>query len=127
MYKNLDKCVVCICVGIVLSLSNCTYNSEEDLYPTPMDGCATEDMSYTTDVLPIIETNCYGCHDAENNNAGINLEGHANLVVRINDGSLLGSMRHEEGWSAMPAGAPKLGDCQLEKISAWADQGALNN
>lgn len=127
MHKKLEKYTICLFALLTLTLSNCTYNSEEDLYPPPTNGCATEDMSYTTDVLPIIEANCYVCHDAEANNAGINLEGHANLVVRINDGSLLGTMRHEMDWAPMPVGAPMLAECQIEKISAWADQGALNN
>lgn len=111
----------------VVSFSACTYNSEEDLYPLPVDGCPSEDMSYTTDILPIIETNCYGCHDALAANAGIVLEGHANLIIKVENGSLLGTIRHEEGWSSMPKAAPKLSDCQIEKITAWIDQGSPNN
>jgi len=127
MYKIKGNYAICLFVISILTLSNCAYDSEEDLYPPPTNGCATEDMSYTEDVLPIIETNCYGCHDSQAANAGIDLEGHANLVVRINDGSLLGSIRHEADWAAMPVAADQLAECQIEKISAWADQGALNN
>ena len=111
--------------AMVLGLASCTYNSEEDLYP--VSDCPTNDMSYTNDILPIIESNCYVCHSDAANFGNVTLEGHANLLVRVNDDSLLGSIRHEDGWSPMPSGAPQLLECQINQISAWIDQGAPNN
>jgi len=113
-----------ILTAFSLIISSCTYNSEEDLYP---EEPIPEVVSYATDVLPIIETNCYGCHDAESMNAGINLEGYDNLVIRVEDGSLEGTIRHEEGWVAMPLAASKLSDSQINKISDWIDEGYPNN
>ncbi len=108
----------------ILSFSNCTYNSEEDLYPIEEPQDVT---SYSADILPIVETNCYVCHQDGATCGDINLQGYDNLVVRVEDGSLLGSIKHEEGWSAMPQGASKLSDSQIQKVSDWIDQDYPNN
>ncbi|MEM9547047.1 MAG: hypothetical protein AAGA77_13785 [Bacteroidota bacterium] len=111
-------------LSIIFLISSCTYNSEEDLYPPePVE----DDISYLNDVLPIIETNCYACHDAVSMNGGINLEGYDNLVIRVEDGSLEGTIRHEENWLAMPLAASKLPDNLIQQISDWIDQGYPNN
>ena len=117
-FASIILCTMCI--------SSCSYNSEEDLYPNNT-GCQTDNISYQNDILPIIVDNCYVCHDAQALNGNINLEGHENVKIRIDDGSLLGSIRHEDGWATMPFGTAKLLDCQIEKISAWAILGAPNN
>ncbi len=120
--------IVCSSIGLlfifILIFSSCTYNSEEDLYPVIEE---MDIVSYSSDVLPIIETNCYTCHQDAAICGGINLEGYANLVVRVEDGSLLGSIRHEDGWSAMPQGASKLPDNLIDRISSWIDQDYPNN
>ena len=115
-----------VLVIAVLVFSSCTYNSEEDLYPViepPME----EVISYTSDILPIIETNCYVCHSAAAMTAGIVLEGYDNLVIRVENGSLMGTIRHDEGWSAMPQGASKLSDSQISKLEKWIEQDYPNN
>jgi len=116
-------------VGIVLIamsiFSACKYDVEEELYPSVE--CETADMSYTNDILPIISTACYQCHDAANNFGGITLEGYDALKPFAEGGSLVGVIKHEAGFSAMPQGAPKLLDCEIEKVEAWIAQGILNN
>jgi len=124
MNKNRVLSTFSFLVLIVITISSCTYNSEEDLYPeVPIE----DDISYLTDVLPIIETNCYGCHDAVAMNGGINLEGYDNLVIRVEEGSLLGSIKHEADWLAMPLSASKLSDSQISKIEKWVEDGYPNN
>lgn len=115
-----------LCVFLIMSalVTSCTYNSEEDLYPEePME----DPISYTSDVLPILETNCYGCHDAVAMNAGINLEGYDNTVIRVEDGSLLGSIQHDAEWVAMPLAASKLSETQINKVAKWIEEGYPNN
>ena len=109
----------------LLFLAGCYYDVEEELYPTT--GCSTTDMSYTNDILPIIDTNCYGCHDAANNFAGVNVEGYDQLKIYVDNNELLGVIRHESGFSPMPQNAPKMVDCDIEKIESWINAGAPNN
>ena len=106
-------------------LSGCYYDNEEELYPT--NTCKTDDMSYTGDVLPILEDNCYSCHSQASNQGGVTLEGYDNLKIYVDNGKLIGAIKHEDGFAAMPQGAPQLGECQIAKIEAWVDQGASDN
>jgi hypothetical protein len=122
MKKNL----ICICiVGTLLSAPACYYDSEEELYGTAE--CNLSDITYTTAVLPIIDDNCYGCHKASVNSGNINLEGYTQLKKFVDNGQLLGSIKHESGFSAMPKNIAKLLDCEIAKIEAWVDAGALDN
>lgn len=114
-----------IALLFIVGLSSCYYDVEEEIYPTTE--CTKADMSFQTDILPILEDNCYECHDAANNFGGITLEGHNQLKTYVNNGELLGVIKHESGFSPMPKNATKLLDCEIEKIEAWIIDGAPNN
>lgn len=108
-----------------LLLQACAYHVEEDLYPTVE--CQTTEMSYSVDIVPIISNHCYSCHDMANNFANITLEGHMEILEYALDGSLLGSIKHEVSYSPMPKNQAQLIECEIEKIEAWINDGALNN
>ncbi len=107
------------------TFGGCYYDKEEELYPTVE--CSVENLSFQTDILPIIESNCYSCHDAANNFGGITLEGYNQLKVYINNDQLVGAIKHESGFSPMPKNTAPLLECEIEKIEAWISSGALNN
>lgn len=109
----------------MIFLSSCYYDIEEELYPTIE--CSTEDMQYARDILPILEGKCLSCHSAAANFGNVTLEEHDRLIPFVENGKLLGVIRHESGFSAMPRDAPKLLDCEIEKIEAWVADGALDN
>lgn len=106
-------------------LSSCYYDKEEEIYPTTE--CSTAEMSYQSDILPIIQNNCFQCHDAANNFGGIILEGFDQIKIYVNNAQLLGVIKHEAGFSPMPKNAAQLLECEIEKIEAWITDGALNN
>ena len=110
---------------IVLGMGSCYYDVEEELYPTIE--CATEDIQYQRDILPILVDNCLNCHSAAANFGNITLEGYDRLIPFIENNELVGAIKHSAGFSPMPKNAPKLLDCEIEKIEAWIDAGALNN
>lgn len=110
---------------LFLSLTGCYYDSEELLYGTVE--CATESITYTGDVLPLIVDNCYQCHDADNNFGGVTLEGYDQLRTYVDNGELLGVIRHTSGFSPMPKNEPQLVECNIEKIAAWVAAGAPND
>lgn len=111
-------------IALVL-LAGCYYDVEEELYPSIE--CDTIDMSYQNDILPIIQDNCYRCHDQANNFGNVTLEGYDNLKTYVNNGKLLGAIKHEAGFSFMPRNEAPLLDCQIAKIEQWINKGALNN
>ena len=112
-------------VGSLSIHSGCFYDNEVDLYGDI--GCDTVGVTYSGVVLPIIENVCYGCHDAENNSGGITLEGYDELLPYVQDGSLLGSIKREDGYSPMPQNQGPLPDCNIQKIEVWILDGAQDN
>ncbi|MFZ2897103.1 MAG: hypothetical protein WA004_00685 [Saprospiraceae bacterium] len=105
--------------------SACYYDVEEDLYPDT--GCNTEGVTFAGTIQPILQSNCLSCHNAASQFGGVVLEGYDQVMIHVNSGALLGSIRREAAWSPMPQGQPKLADCTIEKIAVWIQNGAPNN
>ena len=110
---------------LLIGLSSCYYDVEEELYPSLE--CQIEDMSFSADIATIISSECLVCHSQAANFGNITLEGHSNVLTYVNNGLLLGAIRQDPGFSPMPQNASKLLDCEIEKIAAWINQGAPNN
>ena len=114
-----------LCALVIMGLNACYYDVEEELYPDT--SCDTVDMSYEMDIVPILSENCYECHSQAVNTANITLEGYQNVMEYVNDGRLLGAIKHLPGFSPMPKNAPKLVECNIEKIETWIESGAPDN
>lgn len=110
----------------MLILSSCYYDNAEDLYPQPSE-CDTTNVTFTTDVYPVISNNCIGCHNSAFASGNVNLETYDNIVAAANNGSLMGAIKHESGWSPMPKNGNQLDDCTIKKLDAWINNGTPNN
>jgi hypothetical protein len=110
---------------LLLMLSSCYYDVEEEIYPKT--DCNTDNITYSMDIVAILQSNCYVCHSQAANQGGITLEGFNNLKTYVDNGRFLGAVKHEAGYSPMPQGAPQLPDCQIAQIEQWILDGALNN
>ncbi len=111
--------------AVLISLSACYYDVESVLYPG--GPCDTANLSYQADIAPILDRNCYSCHAANVNNGNVTLDSYATLQPYVRNGKLIGSIRHDSGFKAMPQNAPQIGTCDLAKIEQWVTDGALNN
>jgi len=89
--------------------------------------CDTAAVSYIQVVLPILQRECVGCHTGNNPGGGIKLNTHEAVQVVALNGQLYGSINHAAGFAAMPPSGNKIPDCEIRKIKAWIDTGALNN
>ena len=118
--------IIALFFSAAFLLSGCYKDNEEDLYPGGTD-CNTENVSFSQTIQPIINNSCVGCHSGAGASAGISLANHSEIVAAIDGGSFLGAIKHEQGFSAMPQGAPKLSDCNIQQIEAWVQQGKPNN
>ncbi len=106
-------------------LAGCDYDTEEDLFPDRK--CETENVSYLSDVLPILELNCIVCHSQLVAEAGIILEGYDNLKFWVDNGRVQGSIKQKVGFVPMPPLGYELSDCEIGKILSWIEQGAPEN
>ncbi len=91
------------------------------------DACDTTNVTFKGSVFPIVETYCLGCHSGNSPGGGIYLRNYNDLVAVANNGKLMGSIRHDPGYSPMPKNANKLSDCQIETFNIWIKNGTPNN
>jgi len=118
---------ILICITIIgLSLESCWYDSEEHLYPNP-PACDTLNVSYISDVNPILQNRCYVCHGNNNTISVYEFEGFQDWLNFVEKGKLLGAIKREGGFLAMPQGADKMPDCEINILEAWINQGKKNN
>ena len=105
------------------SFFSCEKENQEDL----SDTCGTQDVSFSNDVNPILTSNCTQCHNDQAANGGVRLHNYENVKIHADDGALLGSIKHESGFSNMPQGQDKLAECNIAVIEAWINDGAQDN
>jgi hypothetical protein len=111
----------------VLLLSRCYYDSEEFLYPDTGNACDTTNVTYTQSVVPILQSYCLSCHSnaaAPALGGNVKLQDYAEVKARADDGKLVGTMSHAQGYVPMPQGAAKLSDCTISTIEIWVRDGA---
>lgn len=115
MKKVLITSLACLAVFI-----GCTSNKEELLNPSGND-CASINARFATDVLPIIQANCQGCHGPGSVNGPGALTNYAqisNAADRIKAAVVSGYMPKDAG--PLPA-------AQIKVIRCWVDSGTPNN
>jgi len=90
-------------------------------------GCDTTNVTYSGSIVPILQTNCYGCHTGPTGSGGVILTSYNDVLTVVNNGKLWGSVNFDVGYSSMPKNGSKMDDCALAKIRIWIDAGAPNN
>jgi mono/diheme cytochrome c family protein len=116
-----------LCVAI-MSFTGCYYDVEDELYPDNNASCDTTAVNFAV-VKPIFDAKCVGCHGGASPSAGIKLDTYIDTKAYL-DGSasrLVSSVKHDGNASNMPQGQPKLGVCDISKISAWVAAGYPEN
>lgn len=132
MYRLLKNAASTFTISAVVAIvvAGCYNDNKETLYPAPDPGsCVTANLRFSTDIQPILNANCAtpGCHNTSSSAGGFVLDTYQGVTAAVSAGRLLGTIRHESGYSAMPKGNNKLADCEISKIAAWIDAGAANN
>jgi mono/diheme cytochrome c family protein len=111
------------CITALLVMSGCTKSNQPVAAGSGF--CDTSSVTYTKNVLPILQSYCYGCHGNANVafSDGISLDGYDNVKGWADVGYLVGDVRHDAGFTGMPYGKPKLSACEINTIVAWVNQG----
>jgi mono/diheme cytochrome c family protein len=116
---------IILSIAIISLISSCYYDNEEVLYPNN-GNCDTTNVTYTNTIQPIMSQSCTGCHGSSSPSGGIDLTTYSLVRASAEDGSLLGTMAFQSGYSPMPKGGNKVSDCTLNKIQAWINKGYPN-
>ena len=84
-------------------------------------------VSFSASVLPIVNTYCNGCHSGNTPQGGIDQSNWQAVKLTVDDGSFLGSIRHDNGFSSMPPSGAKINACDILTLETWVAEGAQNN
>jgi len=115
---------------VLLILTGCYYDSEEALFGKPGTGCSTDITNFSTEIKPILQSNCLSCHSnsaAPSSGGGVKLQDFADVKTNVLNGKLIGTIQHSSGYSPMPKGGGMLSNCNILIINTWITKGSLNN
>lgn len=124
--KQIIKLTLILLLAVI---AGCYYDTEERLYPTISSPCDDTVVTFSSTVTTILHS-CQTCHsnaNATSSGGGIKLENYADVVKLVSSGKLMGSIRHDNGYSAMPQGGGKLSDCEISQLQKWIDNKTPNN
>lgn len=123
--KNEHKTLSGLLLIGMLMLSSCYYDNEEELYEyyNQSNVCDTSAVSFSNDIMPMIQGNCItGCHMAGGNGNGL-FENYAEVKAKVDNNSMM--QRVVITQDMPPSGG--LTDCQINQMQAWILNGAPNN
>lgn len=94
----------------------------------------TGSVSFSNDVVPILQSRCWNCHNSEKTEEGLNLTTVETIMAGSENGSVVTPGDADNSLLAelilsqkMPKRGPKLTPPQVQIILDWINQGALNN
>jgi hypothetical protein len=113
---------------IAMAVTSCYYDNEEYLYPgLPGGECDTTGITYAGFVAPLLASNCNSCHNEAAPSGNVVTSTYDGLKIVVNSGRFRKAINHESGALQMPQNGDKLSSCELLKIDAWINRGALQN
>ena len=102
--------------------------------PTTAPSGSTATVSFTNDVLPILQSRCVNCHGGDRTEEGLSLNSYTGVINGSENGavvtpgdasnSLLAELISTQKMSKR---GPKLTPPQVQVIIDWINQGALEN
>ena len=116
----------CLLAG-AWGLGGCYYDVRDELYGPAVDCDTTVAVSYSADLVPLLELNCNSgaCHGG---GASPDLTTHASVAQSSTEGSLLERIRKMPSDPAlMPKNGNPLPECDLRLFERWVANGAPNN
>ena len=107
----------------------CFYDKADVVYPTTSSVCDTTSITYSNQIVTILNAQCNYCHGASANSigGGIVLNTYAALKPYVSNGRFINSILQNGKASAMPKNGAKIDNCSILKIQSWINKGALNN
>lgn len=99
----------------------------------PDSSCdTTGTIEFSSQVWPVIQTNCVSCHNADFASGDVILDNYDGVKTYADlemNGIpvLVGTIRKLSGFAPMPPNESRVSDCDARQIEIWIEQGKLNN
>jgi hypothetical protein len=129
-FQVISKKAVVVLAIASAAIYGCTNKKADTPSPSnPVVTCDTASPTFSGTVNPIIQQSCAigGCHDHPTQAGGYDYSTYTGLKLAVQNQRLIGAIKHQAGFVAMPETGPMLSDCDIEKISEWVTIGAPNN
>lgn len=111
--------------AFLLYLSSCSKHNAIEL---GSGNCDTTNVSYSNQVVPILQNNCYQCHQGPGASSGVDFSNYGAFKGwAASTPYVIGDLTAAPGFTPMPYGMPRLSDCDINTIIAWIHQGTSNN
>ena len=105
----------------------CYYDKLNELHPNPVNPCdSSSTATYSQSIGIIVRSNCGSCHSGSSPSGGVSLETYTQTKAAAENGTLMGTIRHEQGQKQMPP-TSKIRDCEIEKLENWILNGKPEN
>lgn len=102
--------------------------------PTEPSSAATDEVSFSADIQPMLEKSCGNCHGGNRTEKGLDVTSYAALMNGSQKGPVIvvgdaanSSLVTLVANGKMPKRGPKLTPEQVDLIIAWINAGAPNN
>ncbi|MBE0661216.1 MAG: hypothetical protein IH597_02010 [Bacteroidales bacterium] len=119
MKKHLIISLLAAIVAALLFTAACRHEPIEGPPVNPPDDCDTTNITFAGTIMPLLDQYCISCHVGATPEAGLDFTDFSAIAFVAQNGALLGSIRHEEGFTNMPAVGDKLSDCDIRKFEIW--------
>jgi len=122
------KKILGLTVLITFFCISCYYDNVENLYPEINSACDTTNVTFSSTISVMLSNNCLSCHSnttAANFGNNIRLQDYSDVNAQRQ--RVLGSIKHNSGFSPMPKGGAKLNDCLITQFEIWVNNGSPNN
>lgn len=118
----IDKTILTIGL-LCFGLSSCYYDNTEELYPNAEANCNTSDIGFSSSISEIIYQSCAttNCHVA--GTGRVLLTNYSEIKSTIDNGLFV---QRTIQVGDMPPQGP-LSQCNINKLTAWINNGALND
>jgi hypothetical protein len=101
---------------------------------TPVPTEASDQTSFSRDVLPILQNRCVKCHGGERTEEGLVMTTYADLMAGSWNGPVIVPGNADDSYlveqivtGEMPKRAPRLLPAEIRFITEWVNAGALDN
>jgi mono/diheme cytochrome c family protein len=105
---------------IFLGYNSCQHEPEDTVGPGPgPTNCDTSNVTYPGTVYPILDQYCISCHSGSAPQGGLDFTDYSRVAFVAESGTLLGAIKHQDGYSWMPKDLPQLDACRIRQIEIW--------
>jgi hypothetical protein len=127
--KLMNRAIKLALILAIVSITGCYYDSEERLYPKLSSPCDDTTVTFSGTVTTILQP-CQSCHsnsNASSSGSGIKLQNYSDVMIQVDNGKLMGSVKHASGYKAMPQTGGSIPQCEIDQLQKWIDNGSPNN